>query len=265
MVMSFINQKGGVGKTTSTVNFAAALVKAGKKVLCIDADPQGNLSEYLGYQTDGGVTLSELMLQQAKIQSAIDQGSDDHPIDPLVAIRQSKEGIDYIPTNIALAGADLYLASVQCREMVLRNILRTKSLNCYEYVLIDGLPSLGIILTNVLTASDRLIIPVQAQKFALDGITSLEKACAMVKKNLNPSLKIFGVLLTMADNTSMSKAVEEELQRRYGDIFFRTKIHRLVEATNSTYDQKSLVNTKNSRLGAEYIAVTDELLARIDT
>jgi len=124
------------------------------------------------------------------------------------------------------------------------------------------LPSLGILLTNALAAADSLIIPVQTQKFALDGLVLLEQVYDMVKLNVNPELKIDGVLLTMLDNTNMSKAVEAALEAKYGDILFVTRIHRSVEATNSTYEQKSLVAIKNSKLGAEYVKVTKELIER---
>jgi len=129
-------------------------------------------------------------------------------------------------------------------------------------VLPHCLPSLGILLTNALAAADSLIIPVQTQKFALDGLVLLEQVYDMVKLNVNPELKIDGVLLTMLDNTNMSKAVEAALETKYGDTLFVTRIHRSVEATNSTYEQKSLVAIKNSKLGAEYVKVTKELIER---
>lgn len=251
-VIAIANQKGGVGKTTTALNLAAGLVKAGKQVLAIDLDPQGNLTDYLAHQPDELPTISELLQQAAGNQM------EDETVQS--SIRQNEEGIYYIPSNILLSSADLFLAQVMCREQVLRKLLRSPAFDGYDYILIDCLPSLGILLTNALAASSSILIPVQAQKFALDGLQQLEQIYLMVRDNINPDLQIEGVLLTMADNTNMSKAVEDTLIARYGSKVYSTKIRRSVEATNSTYAQKSLVYTKGSRLGDEYNSVVAEIL-----
>ena len=253
-IIAIANQKGGVGKTTTAVNIAAGLVKEGKRVVGIDLDPQANMSEYLGYEYDGLYNVSDLMV------AAANNNLDGEYIKK--SIVHSAEGVDYIPSNIKLASADLFLSNVMCREQVLKRILKREEFDAYDFVIIDCLPSLGILLTNALAAADSLIIPVQTQKFALDGLVQLEQVYDMVKLNVNPELKIDGVLLTMLDNTNMSKAVESALESKYGDTLFVTRIHRSVEATNSTYEQKSLVASKNSKLGAEYIKVTKELIER---
>ncbi|MBE6906850.1 MAG: ParA family protein [Ruminococcaceae bacterium] len=251
-VIAIANQKGGVGKTTTALNVAAGLVKAGKKVMVIDLDPQGNLTNYIGHEPDELPTISELLQQIAVNQlnsESIRQ-----------SIRTNVEAIDYIPSNILLGSADVFLANVVCREQVLRRLLRDDVFSTYDYILIDCLPGLGILLTNALSASTSVLIPVQAQKFAYDGLQQLEQIYTLVKENINPSLEIEGVLITLVENTTMARAVEDALIERYGDKVYRSKIRRLVEAPNSTYVRKSLIATKSSKLGAEYQAVVDEML-----
>ena len=249
-IISIANQKGGVGKTTTTLNLAAGLVQKGKKTLVIDFDPQKNLSDYLGFEPDGGISIADLMLSAA-------QGSD---LDPKPAIRTNKEGIDFIPSNIKLSSADMFLAQAMFREQTLKRILASPVFNDYDYILIDCLPSLGILLTNALIASNSLIIPVQAQKFALDGIDALISAYELVKNCANRDLRIDGFILTMADGTNMAKAVEEALQERFPNETFRTRISRSVGATNSTYYQSSLIANRSSKLGAQYRNLVDEFL-----
>ncbi len=161
-----------------------------------------------------------------------------------------------------LSSADMFLAQAMFREQTLKNVLASPAFDSYEYILIDCLPSLGVLLTNALMASNGMIIPVQAQKFALDGIDALLAAYQMVKKCGNPELAIYGFILTMADNTNMAKAVEESLYERFPNETFKSKISRSVEATNSTYYQSSLISGKNSKLGAQYKSLVDELLRR---
>lgn len=251
-IISIANQKGGVGKTTTTLNLAAGLVQKGKKTLAIDFDPQKNLSDYLGFEPDGGLSIADLMLAAA-------QGTD---IDPQPAIRTNKEGIDFIPSNIMLSSADMFLAQAMFRENVLKHVLMSPAFDYYDYILIDCLPSLGILLTNALMASNSLIIPVQAQKFALDGMDALLSAYQLVKKCGNSEITIDGIVLTMADGTNMAKAVEESLHERFPDETFKTKISRSVEATNSTYLQSSLIASRSSKLGAQYKNLVEELLSR---
>lgn len=251
-IIAIANQKGGVGKTTTALNIAAGLVKASKKVLVIDLDPQGNLSQYIGYEPDGKPTIGELM--NNVVTGAIPNVGD--------CIRHSPEAIDYIPSNISLSSADFFLITAMSREQVLKKVLADGSLQQYDYILIDCLPSLGILLINALAASNSVLIPVQAQKFALDGLNLLLDIFKMVKGNINPSLQLEGVLITMADNTKMAKAVEEALQEQFAEKLFRTKISKSVEATNSTYEQKSLVAIRRSKLGQEYMSITEELIDR---
>lgn len=251
-ITAIANQKGGVGKTTTCVNMAAGLVLEGKHVLCIDFDPQGNLSDYVGHIPDEAATITELMLATA-------QG---RPQEPMDAVRHSAEGFDYIPADIRLSGAELFLSTAMFREQVLKRVLSAPSLLAYDYILVDCLPSLGVLLTNALIASDSLVIPLQAQKFALYGLDDLLNIYDTVRQQANPTLHIDGILLTMADNTNMSKAVEAQLRGRFPDLAYQTVISKSVEATNSTYDQRSLVNTCRSKLGVQYGDMVTEFLER---
>lgn len=251
-IISVANQKGGVGKTTTAVNLAAGLQANGKQVLLIDFDPQSNLSSYLGFEhTPGSLTISSLMSIAVSGKS-----------DPSQAIITSKEGIDYIPSDINLSSAELFLINAMSRETVLKRILAHESLNRYDYIIIDCLPSLGILMVNALTASTDVIVPVQAQKFALDGLSLFLNAFKIVKENLNPQLKLMGMLITMYDNTNMAKAVFENVKDEFGEKTFNITISRSVEATNSTYEQKMLVNQKKSKLGKQYMELADEVLKR---
>ena len=250
-IIAVANQKGGVGKTTTVFNTAAALIKSGKKVLVIDFDPQANLTEYLGCEfTSDTITVFDLLMD----------GVGGQPVRTLEAIQTSSEQVDYIPSSIALSGAEMSLVNVMCREMALKRIFTPDVLSRYDYILIDCLPSLGILLVNALAAADQVLIPVQTQKFALDGLNGLLGIIHMVKGNLNSNLEILGILLTMADNTKMSRAVEEALRSGYADLnIFRSKIGRSIEAANSSFVQKSLLAI-GGKLGKQYRDVAEELL-----
>lgn len=252
-IISIANQKGGVGKTTTALNLAAALKQKGNKVLLVDFDPQANLSEYLGFRYDKTKpTISTLM-------SNLVNGNQ---MDPAHSIYRNAEGLHYIASDIQLSSAEIFLINAMSRETVLKRILRVEELEKYDYIIIDCLPSLGILMVNALAASDYVIAPVQAQKFALDGISLFLNAFKMVRINLNPDLKLAGILLTMYDNTNMAKAVRETLYEKYKDLLFNTTISRSVEATNSTYEQKSLVSRKSSKLGKQYLDLAEEFLER---
>ena len=252
-IISVANQKGGVGKTTTALNLAVAFKEKGKRVLLIDLDPQSNLSEYLGYEPDKtSITISNLM------SNMVNGGH----IDIKEAIKHNSEGIDYIPSDIQLSSAEVFLINAISRETVLHRILKQEELKKYDYIIIDCLPSLGILMINALAASHYVIVPVQAQKFALDGISLFNNLFEMVKENLNPHLELIGVILTMYDNTNMAKAVYEALKDEYGNKLFDTVISKRAEATYSTYQQKSLVSKKSSVLGKQYIQLMEECVKR---
>lgn len=250
-IIAVANQKGGVGKTTTAMSLGAALARRGRRVLLIDLDPQGNLSEYLGFEPDGVGTINEMLLAAAAGSSA-----------PEGCIRHSEaEGLDYIPATLALSNADMVLFTAMNREMLLRRVLEAEIFQANDYILIDCLPSLGILTVNAFAAANSVLIPVQGQKFAVDGINSLLNVLELVQRQLNPGLKLEGIVATMVDRTNMSRAVTEALAADFGDLVYHTSISRSTEAANSTYARRSLVSYSN-KLGQEYTRLADELLAR---
>lgn len=252
-IIAIANQKGGVGKTTTTVNLGSALRLTGKNVLLVDLDPQANMSNYLGFENDGKPTVSDLMMSFVVGQE----------VNTADSIRHNEDNdIDFVPADINLANADYYLLQAVAREKVLKRILSNELFRYYDYIVIDCLPSLGVLLTNALTAADKLIIPVQAQKFALDGLTMLMNIYEQIKDAVNDKLELLGVLATMVDNTNMSKSVVEKLSERYGDKLFLTKISKSVEAANSSERMKALTFGK-SKLGEEYKQLGAEVAARV--
>lgn len=249
-IIAIANQKGGVGKTTTVVNVAAGLAEQGKRVLCVDLDPQGNLSDYLGYDFSAEKpTIVDVFRGNAILSECI--------------ITSVAENIDYIPADITLATADMFLAQTMCREQVLKRALQSdKAVGTYDYILIDCLPSLGILVTNALSAADGVIVPVQVQKFALNGIVQFEDIFNLVKENINPSLTIIGILETMTDGTNMAKEVDKALKERYEGLVFETSISKRIEAANSTAEQKSLISKKSSVVGEQYRQLVSEIIGK---
>lgn len=255
-IIAICNQKGGVGKTTTTFNLGAALsLDYGKKVLLIDLDPQANLSEYLGFETDDKPTMTQLVAEvsQRAVISA-DKVKN--------AIRYNdKNNLHYIPADINLANAETIMTTALARETILKRILSQEVTSRFDYVLIDCLPSLGILLINAMTAANEMIIPVQTQKFSMDGLQALNSLYEQIRSTINTTLKLTGVLPTMADNTTVSKNALKTLSEQY-DKVFSTVIHKSVEAAKSSESGKALCKTKN-RLGEEYVALAGEVIKNI--
>jgi len=250
-VIALCNQKGGVGKTTTTINTAAALAEYGRKVLLVDFDPQGALTRGLGIEPEDGQTIYELMInRKLKTQDVI--------------LNTAIEGLDIIPANIQLSAAEIQLVAEPGREKILAAVLRPV-LGDYDVVMIDCQPSLGLLTVNALTAAHGVMIPVACDYFALKGLELLiQNTVELVKERLNDSLKIDGILATMYDpRTLHSRNMLNQLNEEYGDKVFRSVIKLTVKFKDSSERGKPVTVYAPSSEAAElYRAVAREMVDR---
>lgn len=254
-IIAIANQKGGVGKTTTTFSLGVALRKQGNKVLLIDADPQGDLTTCMGYynQDDLQNTIGTLMADTIQ----------DKKINIENAILNHKEGIDLIPSNLDLSALEMSLVNAMSREFTLKNAIRNVE-NKYDYILIDCMPSLGMITINALACCDKVIIPVQGEYLAAKGMGHLLKTVSKVHKQINPNLKIGGVLLTLVDKrTNLSKEVRNTINENYGQFvkIYNTEIPKAINTAKSTSTGKSIFEfDKNSPVALSYKELAKEVL-----
>ena len=254
-VIAVVNQKGGVGKTTTCGNLGIGLARCRKKVLLIDADPQGDLTASLGFINPDEInhTLATVMMNTIN----------EVEMDKDYAILHHSEGVDVLPSNIDLSAMEISLVNVMSRELILKRYIEGVR-QYYDYILIDGMPSLGMLTINVLACADSVLIPVQAAYLPIKGLQQLMKTIAQVKRQLNPRLEIEGVLVTMFDRrTKNARDITELLEENYGAVLnvFANKIPISVRAAETTAKGVSIFQyDPNGSVGQAYKALTKEVL-----
>lgn len=249
-VITLANQKGGVGKTTTSVNLGACLADAGKKVLLIDLDPQGNATSGLGIdKKDINESVYDVLINDVDLKNVI--------------LHSSHQGLDIVPTTIALSGAEVELTNLMARETRLKDAFGDVK-DEYDYILIDCPPSLGLLTINAFTACDSILIPVQSEYYALEGLSQLLNTIKLVRKHFNSALKIEGVLLTMYDKrTNLGQQVNAEVKKYFGDQVYETIIPRNVRLSEAPSHGQAIVDYDRRSTGAKvYQQLAKEVLAR---
>lgn len=258
-VMAVVNQKGGTGKTTTCENLGIGLAREGKRVLLIDTDPQGSLTIALGHSRpdDLPVTLTDLM---AKVMQ-------DQPLSPKEGILQHEEGVELVPANITLSGLEVSLVNAMSRETVLKQYLETVK-DRYDFILLDCMPSLGMLTINALAASDQVLIPVQANYLSAKGLEQLLQTVNKVKRQINPKLRIEGILLTMVDyRTNFAKEISALIRDTYGGRLkvYDADIPRSVRAAEISAEGVSIFkHDSGGKVAKAYQSLTKEVMANAE-
>ena len=248
-IIAVANQKGGVGKTTTSVNLAACLAAKQQKVLLVDCDPQGNASS--------GYGIEKSALDQTIYQVLIDN------VAVKTVIQPTEFKVDVLPANIELAGAEVELVAAISRETRLKRGLDTVKA-AYDYIIIDCPPSLGLLTLNSLAAADSVLMPIQCEFYALEGVSQLMNTIELVRNNLNPSLEIEGVVMTMYDSrTKLAEQVVAEVRENFGDVVYKTMIPRTVRLSEApSYGQPIIYYDKRSKGADVYRNLAEEVIAR---
>ena len=255
-ITAICNQKGGVGKTVTAVNLGIGLARAGKKVLLVDMDAQGSLTASLGYQRPDQM--------ENTLATILGRIILDEPVSPGEGILHQAEAVDLLPANIELSGLEVTLVNTMSRETILRDYLNSVR-DQYDVILLDCCPSLGMLTINALSAADEVLIPMQAHYLSLKGMEQLMRTIGRVKRQINPTLEIAGILITMADlRTTYSREIIELLRDSYGDKLriFNSIIPQSIRAAETSAEGRSIyLHDPAGKVSAAYAALTQEVLA----
>lgn len=249
-IIAIANQKGGVGKTTTSVNLSACVAASGKRVLLVDEDPQGNATSGLGINKNTvEVSIYDALINEVPMKDVV--------VDTMI------DTLKVVPASISLAGAEVELVTVMAREQVLKKALETVR-NDYDYIFIDCPPSLGLLTLNALNAADTLLVPIQCEYYALEGLSQLMNTVRLVRKNLNPSLDVEGVVLTMFDSrTNLSMQVVEEVKKFFKNKVYNTIIPRSVRLSEApSYGLPVILYASKSNGAIAYTSLAEEMIKK---
>lgn len=254
-IIALANQKGGTGKTTTTVNLGVGLARQGKRVLLVDADPQGDLTTCLGWRNQDSLHPTLASLMEAAIR--------EEPANLEKAVLHHREGVDLLPSNIELSAMEMALVTAMSREFTLKEVL-SPARPRYDYILIDCMPSLGMVTINALAAADSVIIPVQAHYLPAKGMTQLLRTVSRVRRQINPGLRVDGVLLTLVDGrTNLARQTAETLRENYGSVLhiYQSRIPLAVKAAEVSGAGESIyAYDPGGKAAAAYESFTKEVL-----